>query len=383
MRRPTVAHARHNYLPISEVFIYQQLIHLQNYVPIFLSETVENTDLFPLKRLYVLSRLARWSPRRVWNALAFRLLRRRTYFEHIIRKKKAVLIHAHFGNEGVRMLPIKRRLNIPLITAFYGYDAFRLPRQTGWLLAYKELFRDGDIFLVEGNHMARRLYELGCPVEKVRIWHLGVNLSEFNSLERVWAPGKERIRILFCGRLVEKKGIMYALQAVQHVARGFPDIEFRIIGDGPLRAEVQQYIAKHSMQSYVTLLGYQPHIVYAKELRNSHILLQPSVVARDGDCEGGAPVVLLEAQASGVPVISTLHCDIPEYVIDGVSGFLVPERNVDSLVERLEYLIMHPQLWAQMGKAGREHVEKDYEIRTQVRKLEDIYRQLEGNPGNR
>jgi len=94
-------------------------------------------------------------------------------------------------------------------------------------------------------------------------------------------------------------------------------------------------------------------------------------------------VVLLEAQASGVPVISTLHCDIPEYVIDGVSGFLVPERNVDSLVERLEYLIMHPQLWAQMGKAGREHVEKDYEIRTQVRKLEDIYRQLEGNPGNR
>lgn len=126
----------------------------------------------------------------------------------------------------------------------------------------------------------------------------------------------------------------------------------------------------------MTLLGYQPHSVFAREASNAHILLQPSVTARNGDSEGGAPTVLLEAQSSGLPVVSTYHADIPEVVLDGKSGFLVPERDSHALAEKLEYLIKHPEIWPEMGRRGREFVEENYDINKLNQQLVEIYQNL-------
>ena len=109
--------------------------------------------------------------------------------------------------------------------------------------------------------------------------------------------------------------------------------------------------------------------------RKAHIFVLPSVTASDGDSEGQA-LVLQEAQAAGIPVVSTFHNGIPDGVLNGESGFLVPERDVDALAEKLEYLIGHPEIWPEMGKCGREFVEKNYNIRRLNRRFAEIYQQL-------
>ena len=114
---------------------------------------------------------------------------------------------------------------------------------------------------------------------------------------------------------------------------------------------------------------------YLKIYQEARIFVLPSVTASKGD-EEGTPVVLMEAQATGLPVISTFHSGIPEVVIHGKSGFLVPEKDVDALAERLEYLIEHPEIWPEMGKEGRKFVEKKYDIKKLNQQLVEIYQDL-------
>ncbi len=277
------------------------------------------------------------------------------------------------------MLNVKKKLGLPLITTFYGYDMSRLAQKRKWRIAYKNLFIEGDLFLVEGSHMKKSLINLGCPPQKIRIQHIAVDVNKFKYRERKLEAINDKIRILFCGRFKEKKGLIYGLKAIKIVVDKFPNLEFRIIGDGELKPEIENFIRKENMEKNVVLLGYQPHYVFSEEAQKAHILLQPSVTAQSGDNEGGAPTVLLEAQASGLPVVSTYHADIPEVVTDGKSGFLVQERNPAAIAEKLEYLIENPDLRVEMGKCGRKNIEKQHNIYKEVKKLEDIYGQFIGH----
>ena len=204
------------------------------------------------------------------------------------------------------------------------------------------------------------------------IQHIGVDTEKINFKERTF-PSDGKIVILSCGRFVEKKGLIYALQALKLLISKNPQVEFRIIGDGILRNSIGSFIKENNLSPYVYLLGYQSHYVFVEELGKAHIYIQPSVTAQNGDSEGGAPTTLLEAQAAGVPVLSTYHADIPEVVVDGKSGFLVPERDSNALAERLEYLIAHPEEWSTMGREGRRHVEMNYTIYKETENLENIY----------
>ena len=366
-----IAHYHEIYLNLTETFIYEYISKIKAYNVLFISRQLMNLEHFPFERIYSLSQLNEIGDS--INRRLKRLYKREMYFEYLLRRKRARLIHAHFGNNGWEMLPYKEKIGIPLITTFYGFDMSSLPKDKIWQERYQHLFREGDLFLVEGSHMKRKLTELGCPSKKIRIQHIAIDVDQFKYIDRKHVLD-EKIRILFCGRFVEKKGLIYAIKAIEIlIKKGVTNIELTVIGDGELRPEIEKYILENQLKNYVTMIGIQPLSLFPQFMYNSHIMLQPSLTAKDGNSEGGAPTVLLEAQATGLPIVSTLHADIPEVVRDGKSGFLVPERDHEAMAEKLIYLIKHPEDRKSMGIQGREHIEKNYNIEKEVKKLEQIY----------
>ncbi|MCB8943682.1 MAG: glycosyltransferase [Ardenticatenaceae bacterium] len=367
---PTAIHFHRAYLALSETFIYQYLTNLHAYRPIMLARFAQNLSNFPFADVYTLSQLPLLA--RYWNYAWFRLRRQSPYFNQIIRRERPSLLHAHFGTEGVYALPTHHLFDLPLLTTFYGKDMSQQAQEPRWQAGYKRLFAQGTLFLVEGNHMKKSLIALGCPPEKIRISHIGVDTQKFNFKPRVY-PADDQVNILMCGRLTEKKGVAYAIEAVSRLTPQYPHIRLRIIGDGPLRTDLENLIHSRQIQAQVQILGYLSHAAYAQEMANAHLFLAPSVLAADGDSEGGAPTVILEAQAAGVPVVASTHADIPEVVGIKEPGYLVPERDSEALAARLHEMLQNPQKWPEWGQISRHHVEAEYDIRQVARMLESIY----------
>jgi len=238
---------------------------------------------------------------------------------------------------------------------------------------YDELFRNGDLFLPISGYFKKRLIELGCDEAKVKVHRMGISSADFPFTVRTLSED-EPVRLLSIARLVEKKGIVYSLRAFARLIRQF-DLEYRIVGDGPLRQRIENLIADLGISDRVKLMGWLQQEEVAELLNDTHILVAPSVVGPEGDIEG-IPNALIEAQAMGVPVVTTYHSGIPELVQDGKSGYLVPERDVDALTDRLGHLVDNPDLWPAMGKAGRAHVEKKYDIEKLNDQLVEHYRYL-------
>jgi len=374
--KPVVAHLTNEYLPLPQTWLYHnQIINLKRYKPIVLTQRTMDLDKFPTQNVYSPPK-CRYMPK-LFNRIRIRLTRLTgsypsRYFEKIIKENKAKLLHAHFGTEGVRYLKLKKNLNLPMITTFYGLDVSMIPRIPYWKKRYPQLFQEGELFLTEGNNMKKELITLGCPENKIIVQHLGVDINKFNFTHRTLPEGGNMI-ILIAASFREKKGIPYAIQDFAKVKEKHPNIQLKMLGDGPMRNQIESLIAELDVSSSVTLLGYQPHDVFLNEVVNAHIFMLPSITAQNGDTEGGAPVAILEAQATGMPVLSSYHADIPEVVVDGKSALLAPERDVDTLAKNLEYLVEHPEVWGAMGLAGREHMEQEYDVMVQVDKLEDIY----------
>jgi len=373
-----------SYLSVTETWIYGQIKNLKRYQPIVYAVNTKNLDIYPTEKIRSLelkggARDVKAFFNKGWN----KVFNFYPFFLFFLIKDKPDLVHAHYGPSGYNFLRFKTMFKFPLITSFYGYDLSMLPYKSDkWKLRYKKLFQQGDRFLIEGHHMRKYLIELGCPEEKVVLQHLGIDLDQIKFATR--RPRQDRtIRVLIAGSFREKKGIPCAVEAFGKIREKYKNLRLTIIGDstGAPREEREKKkilgtINKYHLGDCVRMLGYQPHSLFIKELYKHHIFLSPSVHASDGDTEGGVPVSIIEAFASGMPVLSTYHCDIPEVVMDGESGYLVPERDVNALTEKLEFLVSNPEVWEKMGKIGREHIEKNYNLITQVRKLEDIYDSL-------
>lgn len=372
-----VAHFRSYYLGLTETFIYQYIKNFRRVNPLVFTLNILNTDQFPFPEIH----MALYKPYFIGNLISKfgrNIINRDFKVESLIKKYNVSLIHAHFGPDGYHLLPVKKRTGIPLITTFYGYDMSMLPRQEEWKKKYQELFEFGDLFLVEGSHMEKQMIRIGCPEEKIRIQHIAIGLERIPFRPRKPKPKDEKVIILFCGRFSEKKGLLFALKAVAEVVKSFSSIEFRIIGDGELRQEMDDYIKNADIDKWVKLLGLKSHNEVIEELSNADIFLHPSVTASDGDSEGGAPAIILEAQAAGLPIVSTFHADIPEVVIDDKTGCLVKEGDSMAIAEQLEYLLKNQGLWQDLGRNGREHIKSNYNITNELIKLEDIYFSLVG-----
>lgn len=378
-----VIHSFPVWLYQTQTWMYNQVRYLPKEIePHIVCETTENLDQFAVPYIHALRDASKW--RSLWDK-GLRKLKMRSYLGFgivVAQKENASVLHSHFGDIGWIDLNVAKRAKLKHVVTFYGYDVNELPnRDVRWHQRYQSLFRQVERILCEGSHMARCVVQLGCPPEKVRVHHLGIALDEIAFQPRTWRDG-EPLRVLIAATFTEKKGIPYAIEALGLLQHEIP-LEITVIGDAKNHpeslAEKQKILAtieKHQLQSKVSLLGFQPHQFMLEAAYKHHIFLSPSVTAETGETEGGAPVSLIEMAATGMPVVSTTHCDIPEVIRHGITGLLAPERDVKGLVELLRSLIRTPEQWHPMLIAGREHLEKEFNAQIQGKKLAAIYQEL-------
>jgi colanic acid/amylovoran biosynthesis glycosyltransferase len=378
---PVVVHSMRKFLPMSQNWIYPQITALQRYRPVvFTSETV-NAGSFPLPPdclRIVPHRHRKWA-----EGISSLLGLGRdtpTYWRRALGPARAQLVHSHFGNRGYLDMAVVRRMRLPQVVTFYGHDLSTLPRNPIWMGRFHELFSSATLFTVEGPHMRDSLVAVGCPDTKVRVRRHGVDLEECRFVpRRIGADGA--VKVLVAARFVEKKGVPQALRAVAEVALRHPELRLTVVGDaGPddaggqeIRREVQSLLQSaplHERSRWIGSVAIQEFMRIALE---HHILVQPSLHARDGDNEGGAPVTLIQLAATGMPIVATTHCDIPEIVLDGVTGALAPERDVRGLAASLERIVASPQSWPRLGEQARHHVRNVFEMSKSIADLEAIY----------
>ena len=379
MEQLCVAHLINPYLPVTQNWIYQQIINNPHVSSHVICRTIVNIGQFPLPAVFKVHP----APSLFYHLEMLLARIRGTYRTgaclDYCRTVKPHILHAHFAWEAWRYRDLIRKLHIPLVTTFYGVDISRLPKHQIWRQRYTTLFEMGRAFCVEGPHMAQCLRDLGCPGTKIKIIRIGVPVQEFqnNRTESPLAHDSGRVNILFVGLTKEKKGAVYAIQSFFAAAKASPQsIHLHIIGDGHYRSIVERAIKKTGAGSLVTLYGMVDVVDYRRLLTTMDIVLAPSITARSGDTEGGAPVTLIEAQASAIPVVATTHCDIPDVVIHGTTGLLAPEKNVAALTQNLLTLIASAPLRRTMGLAGQRHVRRQHDIATQVGALNTLYQSL-------
>jgi colanic acid/amylovoran biosynthesis glycosyltransferase len=325
--------------------------------------------LDPLKTLKLLN-----VPRYGWQAASLQLLHQGA---PLLEQQPFDIIHCQFGTLGLIGLTLRREglLRGALITTFRGHDISTVLKTHGGDL-YAELFHEGDYFLANCEYFRNKLVSLGCDHQRLEVLFSGIDVQRFRYRgSRVSSDGK--LRIASVGRLVEKKGLHYAIDAAAMLRDAAVPFELTIGGDGPMRATLQQKIDAFQLQDSVKMLGALRQVQVIELLEQSDILLAPSVTARDGDED--APVnTLKEAMAIGLPVVSTFHGGIPELVEDGINGYLVPERDAAALAERLTHLARHPELWATLGQQGRLRVEAAFDSPRLDNRLCTIYDKVRG-----
>jgi colanic acid/amylovoran biosynthesis glycosyltransferase len=285
------------------------------------------------------------------------------------------ILHCQFGPIGEFGLLLRDTgvFHGKIVTSFRGFDVSSYLKEQGENI-YEDLFRRGDLFLCVSEQIRTNLIRLGCDREKIIVHRSGIDPKKFNVIARE-SNKFGKTTILTIARLVEKKGLEYGIEAIAKIVKKYPDVEYKIAGDGPLRDKLRLLIAKLNVGDKIELLGWRSQDQIAQLLKKSDVLLAPSLTSSKGDQEG-IPGVIMEAFATGLPVVSTDHAGIPELVQHGASGFLVAEKNVDALVEKLAILIQEPQLRYSMGRTGRNFVEEHYNIETLNDRLVEVYQQL-------
>jgi len=298
---------------------------------------------------------------------------------------KCDLIHSHFATAGWEYLRLAKQLRVPYLVSFYGFDYESLIFSSQkWRSRYRRLFKNADLFLCEGSHGARVLAELGCPPQKIRVVRLGVDVQNVPTFRRT--KGTEELKLLQVASSVEKKGQKYALEAFVMALRRCPNMSLTFMGPGVkgrLQAELNTQSVMKCTEGKVFFFEGVDHTELHNLMRDYHVFIHPSCYSQNMDCEGGAPIVLLDAQATGMPVISTTHCDIPDEVSHGLTGLLSPEKDVESLAKSIEiFYHMGQHEYDDFSARARLHVTREYDIQSNAQKLRRLYHEIiSGNQG--
>ena len=302
------------------------------------------------------------------------------YVASEIKRLQIDVIHCHFANIGWHFLPLKKITGLPFIVSFYGFDYESLPYSFPvWKRRYQQMFKDADMFICEGPHGAEILKKYGCAERKIKVVHLGVDFAKAPSISRFKNP--DELSLIQIGNLGEKKGHIYSLKAFAKALKECPNMNLTLIGDGyqNIRESLEKFVAEHHLADKVHFEKHVPSYHLYEILKIYQVFIHPSCYAENRDCEGGAPIVLLDAQATGMPVISTNHCDIPEEVIHNKTGLLSGEKDVDALAESITYFYkMKNNEYVQFAQNAREHVHRNFDVENTSKKMEAVYFSIKG-----
>lgn len=307
------------------------------------------------------------------------------YLHARLRNKGIDVVHSHFAQVGWQYRDVARRLSAAHVVSFYGWDYVRMARlDPSWTTRLAALYVSADCFICEGPHGAETLIASGCPESKVRVIKLGIEPDQIPFFRRSKRSGA--LRLLQVASFREKKGHIDTVSAFAKALEQWPDMHLTLVGAEPggIYDAIEHIVLSRGIADKVSLL---PGVAFNKlhsMMAEHHVFIHPSRHASDGDCEGGAPVVLLDAQATGMPVISTTHCDIPQEVVDGTTGILCPEGDVPALVRAIcDFCEMDEGRYLAHAVAARKHVEGNFDVRDCAATMESLYRELANPQGAR
>jgi glycosyltransferase involved in cell wall biosynthesis len=268
---------------------------------------------------------------------------------------RVAAVLAEYGTTGVLAVAACRQLGIPLVVHFHGYDASVHAVLKENADQYRNMFHEAAAVIAVSRPMQRKLISIGAPAEKVHYNPYGIDCREFAGADPAAAPPV----FVGAGRFIEKKAPELTLQAFAEVRRAVPEARLRMVGDGPLLQRCRELAIELGIADGVAFLGAQPHSVVREEMRRARCFVQHSVEAASGDSEG-MPVSILEAGASGLPVVSTRHAGIPDSVAEGETGFLVDEHDVAGMTSHMLRLARDPALAGKLGQAARRRIQASF-----------------------
>lgn len=291
----------------------------------------------------------------------------RQKFEQLLTENKIDVVLAEFGKNGVHAYPSCKKLGIPLVIQFHGYDATSLLKCKLYKKEIVKAVTYSTKSVVVYSGMEAPLIQLGCEAEKFIPINVGVSTDDFTP---VLSPNDGPFNFLSVGRLVHKKGPIYTLKAFELVADRNPNVFLNVVGDGPLMSAVKDHVQQSRHSEKIKVWGAQSQAEIKKMYAMTHAFLQHSVTASDGNKEGW-PVGIAEACASGIPSVSTKHAGIVEQIIHGESGYLVDEFDVENMAKYMHELSINRELCKKMGVVAREHIVKTGDSQMQINRLRD------------
>lgn len=276
------------------------------------------------------------------------------------RKIKSDINIAHFGTTAALLNQLKRLgfVDGKIAAVFHGNDISQKRILNLFHSDYEQLFNDANYIFPVSELWASKIALTTAIKNKTHVIRMGVNVSKFIYKERITIS--HPIKLLSIARLTEKKGISVAINACLLLKQQNVDFDYTIIGDGPLRKELESQVANLGLSDKIAFLGAQTQETVSEYLNNSDVFLLPSVTAADGDMEG-IPVALMEAMAIGIPVISTFHSGIPELIEDRVSGFLVNENDAASIAGVISEIIDNPGVLPDICRNAKQKIDNEFD----------------------
>jgi glycosyltransferase involved in cell wall biosynthesis len=288
-------------------------------------------------------------------------------YETAFRRTQADVVLVEYGTHGIRVVNACRRAAVPLVVHFHGADASKHKILNRHAADYRRMFAQSAAVIAVSRAMERQLVSLGCPSAKLIYIPCGVDCDTFLGATPLTAPPQ----FVTVGRMVEKKGPQQTLMAFARVLKQFPDARLRMIGDGELLGPCRDLAASLAIDHAVVFLGSQPHEVVRQEMQQARAFVQHSITAADGDSEG-TPVSILEAGAAGLPVASTRHAGIPDVVVEGKTGLLVEEGQIDEMAQHILALAKNPGLADELGQNAAAHIRRTYTMSQSIRRLAQV-----------
>src|SRR5436309_6142624 len=374
--KPVVACYCATFLKPEMLHIYRQITALERVSPVVVAQKRENADRFPFDKIDIVPKAALHFLRRFW----FRQLRDKPWqispgelsaLTSMLKKRNARLLHIYFGQIAVHLLPLIRAWQ-PSIVSFHGADVIVDMHKPAYQEATRQMLDAVKLVLVRSESLRRAVIHLGCDEKKIEIQRTGIPLEEFLFRERNFVAAATERRFLQAGRLIEKKGLPVTLRAFAVFLERHPNANLTIAGEGPLLSQLQNLARDLNIDGRVSFTGFISQEQLRKIYYASHIFLHPSQTGHDGNQEG-IPNSILEAMASGLPVFATRHGGIPEAIENGVSGVLVPERDHEKLAAALLDAARDPGFLSRIARNGAEIVRKNFDLRAQAQRLEEIY----------